>query len=99
MFPEDSICYVTEYGSAVCGDSRELLGTLEDQSINLVMTSPPFALQRKKEYGNENQEDYVEWLMEFGRAAFPKIANDGSFVIDLGGCVSKGETYSQPISI
>lgn len=90
MFTEPELCYTTEYGAAVCGDSKELLGSLEDESINLVMTSPPFALQRKKEYGNESQEDYVDWLLEFGRVAFPKLTEDGSFVLDLGGAYQKG---------
>jgi len=90
VFPESALCYTTDCGAAVCGDSRELLGLLDDGSVNLVITSPPFALQRQKAYGNENQEDYVDWLLEFGRAAFPKIARDGSFVIDLGGAYQKG---------
>jgi len=90
-FPQGASCYTTEFGSAVCGDSRELLALLDDGSVNLVMTSPPFALQRKKEYGNECQDGYVDWLLEFGRAAFPKIAEDGSFVMDLGGAYQKGK--------
>lgn len=40
--------YITELGESYIGNSLELLETLEDESINLVMTSPPFALQRKK---------------------------------------------------
>ena len=39
--------YITHKGAAYCGDSQELLTQLPDGSINLVMTSPPFALQRK----------------------------------------------------
>ena len=51
--------YSTENGMCVCGDSLELLTNLQDESIDLVVTSPPFALQRQKEYGNEKQEEYV----------------------------------------
>ena len=54
--------YTTELGSAFIGDSRALLAELDDNSINLVITSPPFALQRKKEYGNREQHEYVDWL-------------------------------------
>ncbi len=90
MFNKADLCYTTNHGVAVCGDSRDLLTCLGDNSINLVMTSPPFALQRKKEYGNESQEDYVDWLIEFARAASPKIAENGSFVLDLGGAYQKG---------
>jgi site-specific DNA-methyltransferase (cytosine-N4-specific) len=48
--------YSTQYGSAYAGDSLDLLDQLEADSIDLVITSPPFALQRKKSYGNVTQE-------------------------------------------
>ncbi|SCM69437.1 DNA-methyltransferase [Donghicola eburneus] len=82
--------YSTPRGSAYVGDSRELLKQLPDNSVNLVMTSPPFALQRKKEYGNESQEAYVDWLSEFAKLVYDKITEDGSFVIDIGGAYEKG---------
>jgi DNA modification methylase len=86
--------YVTELGAAYCGDSVQLLAKLPDESVNLVMTSPPFALQREKEYldcsGNKPQEDYVEWLAQFGKLVFEKLRPDGSFVIDIGGAYVKG---------
>jgi len=56
----------------------------------LVITSPPFALQRKKEYGNEDQEQYVDWILQFGRLVLPKLKDSGSFVLDLGGAYRKG---------
>ena len=49
--------YLTNWGTAYCGDSLELLAALPDSSVNLVLTSPPFALQREKEYGNKAQAD------------------------------------------
>lgn len=82
--------YTTELGSAYIGDSRELLARLPDESINLVVTSPPFALQRKKEYGNHEQCEYVDWLTEFAELVYKKITEDGSFVIDIGGAYEKG---------
>lgn len=82
--------YKTRFGSAYCGDSQELLCDLHDRSVNLVVTSPPFALQRKKSYGNEDQRQYVDWLTAFGRIIFDKLADDGSFVLDLGGAYQKG---------
>lgn len=82
--------YATALGECVCGDSLDLLGRLEDGSVNLIVTSPPFALQRKKEYGNESQEQYVDWLCQFGELAYRKLKDDGSFVIDIGGAYEKG---------
>jgi site-specific DNA-methyltransferase (cytosine-N4-specific) len=82
--------YKTALGSMYCGDSIEMLSKIPDNSINLVMTSPPFALLRKKEYGNEDQHEYVEWLAQFAGLVFRKLRNDGSFVLDLGGAYQRG---------
>ncbi len=89
------IGYTTSKGKCICGNSLELLNLLDDNTINLVMTSPPFALQRQKEYGNETQDAYVDWLCEFGKIVYKKLREDGSFVIDIGGAYEKGRpTYS-----
>lgn len=82
--------YRSERGAAYCGDSLVLLAELPDESINLVVTSPPFALQRQKEYGNETQARYVDWLLQFARIVYQKLTPDGSFVIDIGGAYEKG---------
>lgn len=83
-------CYTTELGAAFQGDSLRLLAELEDESVDLVMTSPPFALQRQKEYGNREQHEYVEWLTGFARIVRQKLRPTGSFVLDLGGAYEKG---------
>jgi DNA modification methylase len=62
--------YSTPYGSAYVGDALELLDQLDANSVDLVITSPPFALQREKIYGNVNQEAYVDWLVNFCRKIF-----------------------------
>lgn len=82
--------YRTALGKAYCGDALELLKELPDSSINLVLTSPPFALQRQKEYGNKDQAEYVDWLATFATEVFRVLTDDGSFVVDLGGAYQKG---------
>ena len=82
--------YFTHQGAAYCGDSLQLLEQLENSSVNLVLTSPPFALQRKKEYGNKDQHEYVDWLAQFAALVKDKLHDDGSFVLDLGGAYQKG---------
>lgn len=77
--------YSTQHGSAYIGNSLELLDQLDANSIDLIITSPPFALQREKSYGNVNQADYVDWLLGFCRKVHRILAPTGSFVIDLGG--------------
>lgn len=81
--------YSTNLGGAYCGDSLELLKQLHDSSIDLVLTSPPFALQRQKEYGNYVEDKYIEWLLLFTLEVKRVLKNTGSFIIDLGGAYLK----------
>ena len=85
-----SPCYKTPRGEFFCLDALQGISQLEDESVNLVMTSPPFALQRKKEYGNKEQYEYIDWLSDFANAIKPKLTSDGSFVLDLGGAYQQG---------
>jgi site-specific DNA-methyltransferase (cytosine-N4-specific) len=82
--------YDSELGSAYHGDSRELLAELPDESIDLIVTSPPFALQHEKDYGNEAQDSYNDWFMEFVPEVRRVLAPHGSFVIELGGAFKRG---------
>jgi DNA modification methylase len=82
--------YSTDLGAAFQGDALDLLSELDDESIHLVFTSPPFALQRQKEYGNRIEAEYVDWLIEFAALVKKKLRADGSFVLDLGGAYQKG---------
>ena len=82
--------YELEYGAAYLGDCLDLMHFLPDGSVNLIVTSPPFALTRKKEYGNKNSDEYVEWFLHFAQEFRRLLADDGSFVLDLGGAYLPG---------
>lgn len=89
--PSNTKVYETTNGVQVSADSREILKILPDESIDLIITSPPFALLRQKTYGNEEQADYVAWLSEFGKTAHRVLKQTGSFVLDLGGAYERGK--------
>lgn len=82
--------YTTQQGKAYLGDSLDLLKLLPDSSVDLVLTSPPFALQRQKEYGNRDESEYVDWLLSFTSEVKRILKDTGSFVLDLGGAYLKG---------
>ncbi|HED09014.1 MAG TPA: site-specific DNA-methyltransferase [Ignavibacteria bacterium] len=82
--------YKTRMGFMINDDSLQVLNDLTDNEINLVITSPPFPLLRKKEYGNKEQFEYIDWLLTFAKLVYKKLTPDGSFVIDLGGVYQKG---------
>jgi site-specific DNA-methyltransferase (cytosine-N4-specific) len=52
--------------------------------VQLIFTSPPFPLNKKKKYGNLQGEEYLEWFAEFGPLFKQLLAPDGSIVIELG---------------
>lgn len=89
-FRDDQVVYRTDRGTQVCGDSVQLMEQMPDESVDLIVTSPPFALLRSKKYGNETESAYTDWLANFGRAAHRILKPSGSLVIDLGGAYLRG---------
>jgi DNA modification methylase len=88
--PTEFQIYKTQKGMQLCADSLEILRIIPSDSIDRILTSPPFALLRKKKYGNENQDEYVGWLSAFGREALRTLKPTGSFVLDIGGAYQRG---------
>lgn len=82
--------YSQNYGAAYVGDSLQLMQLLPDASVNLVLTSPPFALTSKKEYGNKDADEYLNWFLPFAWEIKRVLTEDGSFIIDLGGAYLPG---------
>ncbi|MCA0406068.1 MAG: site-specific DNA-methyltransferase [Proteobacteria bacterium] len=74
------------------GDARAyLFNQVKPGSVNLIMTSPPFGLVRKKSYGNEDADEYCNWFRPFAEGFKRALADDGSLVIDIGGAWIAGQ--------
>jgi site-specific DNA-methyltransferase (cytosine-N4-specific) len=82
--------YRTPFGSAYLADSLEALRKMRGDSVNLVVTSPPYALHFKKEYGNVDKDQYSDWFIDFAREIFRVLKEDGSFVLNIGGSYNRG---------
>jgi DNA modification methylase len=83
--------YTTNLGQAWCGDAVDVLSAeIADESVDLIVTSPPFALLRPKAYGNESQEGYVNWFHPFSVEMWRVLKPTGSVVIDLGSAWESG---------
>ena len=81
----------TKHGEAIWGDSRAwLFDKANKGSVDLIMTSPPFGLVRKKDYGNEDAARYCDWFRDFAEGFHRVLKDDGSLVIDIGGAWMPG---------
>lgn len=90
LLPESTPLYDTAAGAAYVGDALRLLKELPDHSLDLVVTSPPYALHFEKEYGNVSKDDYVDWFLPFGIEIIRVLKESGSFVLNIGGSYNEG---------
>jgi len=83
--------YTTRLGKIFHGDSLELLRNTRPGTVDLIMTSPPFGLVRKKDYGNADAHEYLAWFRPFAEAFKRTLKESGSLVIDIGGAWIPGQ--------
>lgn len=83
--------YETFRGAAFVGDALQLMRELPAESVDLVLTSPPYALHFQKAYGNVGKDSYVEWFLPFGREVRRLLKPKGSFILNIGGSYNEGE--------
>lgn len=86
---EKTHTYKSKRGMLIQGNSIELLQNDIDLSelkgkVNLIITSPPFPLNNKKQYGNEKGEEYKDWFIKLAPIFSDLLADDGSLVIEIG---------------
>jgi DNA modification methylase len=86
-----AVYFETARGRAVLGNSLDFLGGTTDGSVDLIVTSPPFGLVRKKEYGNVHADEYLNWFRPFAEAFHRVLKDMGSLVIDIGGAWNQGK--------
>ena len=80
----------TPNGNMIHGNSADYLAGLKDGSVDLIMTSPPFALVAEKEYGNVPGDEYIAWFRPFAEQFQRVLKDSGSLVLDFGGAFSPG---------
>ena len=65
------------------GDSAEVLKTLPDNTVDLVVTSPPYANQRKSTYGGVTTDQYVEWFLPISAQLLRVLKPTGTFILNI----------------
>jgi site-specific DNA-methyltransferase (cytosine-N4-specific) len=80
------VFYKTKLGTMYLGDSLDyMFNVAKEESVDLIMTSPPFGLVRKKQYGNVDADKYCDWFRPFAEGFKRVLKEEGSLVIDIGG--------------
>lgn len=82
--------YTTDLGVAYQGDALVLLRDIPDGEVDLVITSPPYALKRMKDYGNPTDDEYLGWFLPFAAEIHRVLKDSGSFVLNVGGTWNTG---------
>ena len=75
----------------VTGDSRGVMRTMDTDSVDLIVTSPPYAEQRADHYASVAASEYVEWFDPFAREMLRIVKPHGSLVLNIKEHVSDGE--------
>lgn len=73
------------------GDSRQVLKKFPDNSVDLIVTSPPYADQRKGTYGGLQPDKYVDWFLPITKELFRVLKPTGTFILNIKEKVVEGE--------
>ncbi len=76
------------------GDCLDVLPTLPDESVNLIVTSPPYADRRKGSYGGVHPDKYVEWFLPIAAQLKRVLKADGSFILNIKEPAVDGERHT-----
>jgi DNA modification methylase len=97
------IAYRTELGTCYNGTIEDALRSRKIDPIrgkvNLIFTSPPFPLNRKKKYGNRQGEEYIRWLSDLAVPLTDLLAPDGSIVMEVGNSWNAGEPTMSTLAL
>jgi len=95
--------YSTELGMCFMGKAEEVLVSRNfiqhESKIDLIFTSPPFPLNRKKKYGNLEGEKYLEWLGDFADRFMKLLSPTGSVVIEMGNSWERGAPVMSTLAL
>ena len=67
----------------IYGYSEEELKKLSNDSVDLIITSPPYADRRKKTYGGVSEDKYIEWFKPIANEIKRVLKPTGSFFLNI----------------
>ena len=85
--------------SILLGDCAEELGKLDDDSVQLIFTSPPYADQRRKTYGGVHPDDYVDWFLPIAAELRRVLNRRGAFMLNIKEKAVNGERHTYVLDL
>jgi len=79
------------------GDCLEICKQIPDNTIDLIVTSPPYADARKWHYGGIHPDKYADWLLERTNEFFRVLKPMGTFILNIKEKVFNGERHTYVI--
>ena len=83
----------------ILGDAKDKLKKLDDNSIDLIITSPPYTNQRKKTYGGIAPDKYVEWFLPISKELLRVLKPTGTFILNIKEKVVNGERHTYVLEL
>lgn len=65
------------------GDCKDELTRVDDNSVALIFTSPPYADSRRNTYGGIHPDKYVEWFLPISEQLLRVLKPTGTFVLNI----------------
>lgn len=81
------------------GDCRDELKKLGDDSVDLIVTSPPYADSRKNTYGGIHPDEYVDWFLPISEELLRVLKPTGTFILNIKEKVVNGERHTYVIQL
>lgn len=99
----ESLIYSTKFGKFYRGETQQVLESHLLRryigKVDLIFTSPPFPLNRKKKYGNQQGEAYIEWLADFAHSFVKYLKPTGSIVMEMGNSWEPGKPVMSTLAL
>ncbi len=94
--PDLSVSYLDQI---ICGDCEDVIKQLPDNCVDLIVTSPPYADQRKSTYGGIPADLYVKWFIPKADQFLRVLKPTGSFILNIKERVVNGERHTYVLEL
>lgn len=83
----------------ILGDCLDVLKKMDSNAINLIITSPPYADQRKSTYGGIHPDEYVQWFLPISKELLRVLSPKGTFILNMKEKTMDGERHTYVLDL